>query len=338
MRPQSPAHRAGMSLTELLVVIAILGLLAISVVPVLGTTAELRRTQGACRAASSFMAKTQARSIGRSTGSGFRILPINAMSFAADRLVAVDSPEPYRGDTATAAVTITAGTIAQPAVNGDFARLASLSITANDILRFDGRGPSYRISSATPEQITFALRNGALSENLGQSPLNTPWPSPGAHTVEIFRQPIQTGSPLTIPENRAIDLRWSGFGAAGLGVAMSGSFAAGSTVTVLFDGSGRMRQITEVLSSGDTTITTATLPVFFLVGRADRAGQNQQFPLDPNDDTVGANWQYADSWWLAIDPGAGIVKASECNATATTPLESQLFIRQTLTADASVRK
>lgn len=331
-------RHAGMSLTELLVVIAILGLLAITVVPALGTTAELRRTQGASRAASSFMAKTQARSIGRSTWSGFRVLPINAGSAAADRLVAVDSPEPYRGDTATAAITISAGAIgtgtASPA---DFARLASFSITNNDVIRFDGRGPTYQITSGSTLPITFALRGASSSENLGQSPLNTPWPSAGAHTVEIFRQPIQTGSPLTIPENRAIDLRWSGFGAAGLGVAMSGSFAAGSTVTVLFDGSGRMRQITEILPSGATTIATATLPVFFLVGRADRAGQNQQFPLVPNDDTVGANWQYADSWWLAIDPGAGIVKASECNATATTPLDSQLFIRQALTANSGVR-
>lgn len=329
-----------MSLTELLVVIAILGLLAVTVVPVLGTSAESRRTQGASRAVSSFMAKAQARSIGQSTWSGFRILSLNATSFAADRLLAVESPEPYRGDTASAAVTITAGVTGTatpfPVGSTDFTRLGAFTITNNDVIRFDGHGPLYQITSGNNLPITFALRGPSATENVGQSSLNTPWPSPGQHTVEIFRQPISAGSPFTIPENRAIDLRWSGFGAAGLGLAMSGSFSAGSTVTVLFDGAGRMRQITTVLASGSTTVATATQPIFLLVGRADRAG-NDPATLNPTDDTLGANWQYADSWWLAIDPRAGIVKASECNATATTPVDSQLFIRQTLTASSGNR-
>lgn len=326
--------RSGMSLTELLVVIAILGLLAITVVPAFGTSAELRRTRGASRAVSSVMAKAQARSIGRPTWSGFRILPMSSGS-GADRVVVVDSHPPYRGDTATAAVTVAAGATgtgtATPVVAGDFAWLSSLAITANDVIRFDGRGPAFRITSANALPILFALRGPSGGEDVGQSQLNTPWPSAGPHTVEIFRQPMPAGTPFVIPENRVIDLRWSRYGA-------GGSFNADDTVTVLFDSSGRMRQISAVAVTGSQTTITASMPLFLLVGRADRAGRNEQLPLDPNDDTLGANWQYADSWWLAIDPGAGIVKAAECNATADTLIDSQRFIRQTLTDSADGKK
>lgn len=324
--------RLGMSLTELLVVIAILGLLSITVIPALNSNNDARRTRAACRAVSSYLAKAQARSVGRTTWSGFKILASSSTSFAADRLVIVDCPEPYRGDSATAAVTVTAGAsgTATPVVPGDFTRLSSLAITDRDVIRFDGRGPLYHVATASPAQILFGLRNSAAKENLGQSFLNTPWPSAGPHSIEIFRQPTPAGVPLLLPEDRAIDLQWSGYGSAAFGAPLTSTFGAGATITVLCDNSGRLRQFSVTDSSGNTSITTATVPLFLLVGRFDRAG-NPQAPIDPNDDTVGANWQHADSWWLAMDPSSGIVKASECNATATTFADSQLFIRQALT-------
>ena len=59
---------------------------------------------------------------------------------------------------------------------------------------------------------------------------------------------------------------------------------------------------------------TVTGPVFFLVGRADRAMNDFNLPstFDGSDDTKGFNWQYGDSYWIVIDPASGIVKTSEC--------------------------
>jgi prepilin-type N-terminal cleavage/methylation domain-containing protein len=328
------SHRSGMSLTELLVVIAILGLLSITVIPALNSNNESRRTRAASRAVSSYLAKAQARSVGRTTWSGFRILASSSTSFAADRVVVVDCPEPYRGDSATAAVNVSVGFsgTATPVNAGDFTRLSngSLTVTDNDVIRFDGRGPTYQVMSANSLPILFSLRNASSKENLGQSAVNTPWPSAGSHSIEIFRQPIPAGTPFQLPDDRAIDLQWSGYGPAVIGGALTSSFPQGSNVTVLCDNSGRVRQYSVTTAAGVTTTRTASVPLFLLIGRADRAA-NPQASLDPNDDTVGANWQYADSWWLAMDPSSGIVKASECNATATTFADSQLFIRQALT-------
>ena len=334
MHTKHTPHRLGMSLTELLVVIAILGLLSITVIPALNSNSESRRTRAASQGVSSYLAKAQARSVGRTTWSGFRILASGSASFAADRVVVVDCPEPYRGDSATAAVNVSAGVsgTATPVNASDFTRLSngSLTITAHDGIRFDGRGPTYQVMSSNSLPILFSLRNASSQENLGQSAVNTPWPSAGSHSIEIFRQPIPAGTPFQLPDDRTIDLRWSGYGPAAIGAALTSTFPQGSTVTVLCDNSGRLRQYSITTAAGVTTTRTANIPLFLLVGRADRAA-NAQASLDPNDDTVGANWQYADSQWLAIDPSSGIVKASECNATATAFADSQLFIRQALT-------
>jgi hypothetical protein len=84
-------------------------------------------------------------------------------------------------------------------------------------------------------------------------------------------------------------------------------------VTVLFDATGRVRQIFTQNAAGANRITV-TGPVFFLVGRVDRANNDPTLAstYDGKDDTKGFNWQYGDSYWIVIDPASGIVKTSEC--------------------------
>jgi hypothetical protein len=50
--------------------------------------------------------------------------------------------------------------------------------------------------------------------------------------------------------------------------------------------------------------------VYLLIGRADRVAQD--FVASPTVDSAGANWQYPDSFWVAIDPATGVVKTAEC--------------------------
>jgi hypothetical protein len=72
-----------------------------------------------------------------------------------------------------------------------------------------------------------------------------------------------------------------------------------------------------------------TGPLFLLVGRADRVGQAFA-TLSGTNDTLGANWQYADSTWLAIDPMTGVVRSAACTVSQTTAVNSQTWIRQAL--------
>ena len=340
MRSTLSIRRAGMTLVELLVVITILGLLAVTVLPSLATSAESRRTRETTRMVSSFIAKAQGRAIGRQEWSGLKLAAVNASSVAAIDLFLADVPEAYRGDTTSAALTIS-GTpsstmaTAVPASAGDISFSGSVGIQPGDSIRFDGRGTPYEISSASSTSIIFKLRgNSAVAkEDVGQSAHNTPWPALNVpHTFEIYRQPQPSGLPLTLAGGRAIDLYWSGFGPpqsngiAGTYQQFSTLGGAGSSVSILFDSVGRLRQL--VIGAYHYTVTG---PVYLLIGRADRAGQGYG-TLNTNDDSLGANWQYPDSYWIAIDPLTGLVRTSECTPNATTVLESQAWIRQALLA------
>ena len=75
MPPHTSHFRRGMTLVELLVVVAIFLVLAVTVLPALSATAELRRGREAARMVSSFIAKAQWRAIGRREWSGFQLVP-----------------------------------------------------------------------------------------------------------------------------------------------------------------------------------------------------------------------------------------------------------------------
>jgi hypothetical protein len=202
------------------------------------------------------------------------------------------------------------------------------STRTGDLLRLDGRGPFYEVAAISSGMLQFRLRGVGSIEDAGQSTHVTPWPtpSPATHTFEIFRQPVVTGSPLLLPGNRAIDLSWSGWGPS----TSYTTIASGSTVSVLFDGTGRLRQIVTIAPAGSVTRSRVTGPLFLLVGRADRVGQAFVSTLSGTNDTLGANWQYPDSTWIAIDPMTGIVRSAACTVSQTSAINSQGWIRQAL--------
>jgi prepilin-type N-terminal cleavage/methylation domain-containing protein len=353
MRRPSVKHRRGMSLVELLVVVAILGLLAVTVLPNLANTTESRRSREAVRVASTFVSNAKSRAIGRREWSGFMLVAAAPGAAAAVDLFLADVPSPYRGDTADATVTCSGtntgssppsrtATAVVTELGSSLAFVASLNIQPGDQIRFDGRGPLFEIlapptSAALRFGLPGATEQGA-TEGLGYSPQNTPWPAadPVRHTFEIVRRPEVSGAPLTLTDGRAIDLRWSGMGSPLSSEYVS--FSNASPVFVMFDGTGRLRQV--VLPTGRVTVTSA---VFLLLGRADRAGQNPA-PVAPSDDSGGANFQYGDSHWIVIDPTSGVAKVAEC-VPSPVPLgtsaaeinemivASQRWIRESLVTD-----
>lgn len=342
---------------ELLIVVAIIGLLAATVLPNVANTADSRRGREAARIVSSFVAKAQSRAVGRREWSGFRMVATNTTSsFAAVDLFLVDVPPAYRGDSFDATVIITdlgAGSRrnASPEPPEGLAMLESSGVAPSDTVRFDGRGPLFELIEAKTSGFSFTPLGSETkaTDRLGYTPHNTPWPAPTPvrHTFEIFRKPVPTGTPLTLADGLAIDLYWSGVGppeANGTGetyrrfAILSGTTGlptAGASASVLFDGTGRLRQI--VCTSGTMTNRfPATGPVFLLVGRADRTISGTTFIANPATDSEGANWQYPDSYWIGIDSLSGIAKTAECkpNPGGATEyqrlIDSQRWIRESL--------
>jgi prepilin-type N-terminal cleavage/methylation domain-containing protein len=337
-----PTRRAGMTLVELLVVVAIIGLLAVTVLPNVASTTDNRRSREAARVTSSFFAKAQSRAIGRPEWAGVTLLPppTNPTALFAIDLFQANVPQVYRGESYASTATLTLPASSKPqdqpkraiyfsdAPSRDWRFSAARSVTDGDLIRFNGRGPWYELTSLVEDTTRDAnspavmLRGVATdssgnailvsSQSVGHSTTNTPWPTLDVgHQFEILRKPVRNGSAFTIPDGRCIDLAWSGFGAAA--VFGSNRFTTpGTAVTLLFDATGRVRQIF-TQSPGATPIrVTVTGPVFFLVGRVDRAG-NSAAALNQTEDSVGANWQYGDSYWIVIDPASGIVKTAECS-------------------------
>jgi prepilin-type N-terminal cleavage/methylation domain-containing protein len=344
--------RRGVSLIELLVVIAIITALAVTVIPNVTNTAEARRGREAARMVSSFIAKAHSRAIGRREPAGLMVTSVGPASFAAIDLFLADVPPPYRGDTVNATLTVSGSgqprrtAVPSPGSPGALDDVVTISATTSDLIRFGGRGPFYQLTSPpTPAGVEIRMQgfedSNLSPDDLGYTSRNTPWPATEPLAFEIFRQPQSSGSPLSLDGGRAVDLFWSGYGPPRVdranGTTVTDTYrrftASGSRISVVFDGTGRLRQVVEA-SPAATNRRAVTGAVFLLIGRLDRINgdPNAANTFNSTDDATGANWQYPDSWWVAIDPLTGMTKIAECKPGVATVEDSQQWVREALLA------
>jgi len=362
-------RRAGLTIVELLVVVGIMLAFAAVVVPSLGTSIESRRGREAVRMLTTLISKAQVRALGGREWAGFMVDTGTGSSYAAVDVSLADVPPVYRGDAVPALLQVTGSTIlgtrTASGTNGELELSGTSGVRGGDLIRFDDRGPFYEIDSGTTlgpavtgTTIRFEFRgfdsaqnfdasnpDDAMNEESGYRLHNTPWPSVTSTGLpfEILRQPVRSGSPFTLPDARVIDLQYSGYGPPVTGAFRTFADVVGAgnrvaSVAVLFDGTGRLRQL--LVAVGVATASprrlTVTGPVLLLVGRPDRIGQGFNAAAGGDDDGIGANWQYADSYWIAIDPFTGVVRSAMCKPNSVGAsdqvkmLDSQEYVRQAL--------
>lgn len=360
------ASRDGMTLVELLVVVSILGLLSVTVLPAFSSGESARASRRAAAAVSSLVAQSQATSLGQTSAAGLWIEPLSAV--AAIDLSIARRPEPYRGDTFTAAVSLT-----QPSRPSDPVSLTFSRGGADVALMMTTKTPAFSaampgrplVSSGDLIQIghgadLFALEcdpqptadgfKARLRNEAGQTPANTIWPTPSVaggatiwHSFKIHRKPAPSGSLQSIANGMAIDLAWSGIGSERFGpTPLAGDddyppaagYNAGQAIAMMFDSAGAVTEVNFLSTALSGAALDTRVPVrgtvLLLVGRIDRCGL--AYNPAPTEANPGANWQYADSTWIAIDPRSGLARAVPPalhihNAPVTNARDSQEFVR-----------
>lgn len=360
------ASRGGMTLVELLVVVSILGLLSVTILPAFSSGESARASRRAAAAVSSLVAQSQATSLGQTTAAGLWIEPLSGV--AAIDLAIARRPEAYRGDTFTAAVSLT-----QPARPSDPVQLTFSRGGADVALMTTMKAPAFSAGSEPRPLVSngdliqighgadlFALEcdsqptvtgfKARLRSEAGQTPANTVWPTPSApggattwHNFKIHRKPAPAGSLLSIANGMAIDLAWSGIGSERFGPAPlagddgyppAAGYNAGQAIAMMFDSAGAVTEVNFLATALSGTALDARVPVrgtvLLLVGRIDRCGL--PFNPAPTEANPGANWQYADSTWIAIDPRSGLARAVPPalhirNTPVTNARDSQVFVR-----------
>jgi len=342
--------RHGMTLIELLVVMSILGLLSVTVLPAFSNGESARAGRRAAAAVSSLVAQSQATALGRAPAAGLWIEPLSAV--AAIDLSIAQRPEPYRGDTFTAAVSLTPPASPTDPVQLTFSRggadVAQMS-ALQSALSAPGAGPRPLVSDGDLIQIghgadlfmlerdTRSTSNGyqaRLRPEAGQTPANTLWPTPSAagrsttwHSFTIHRKPAPMGALQSLGHGMAIDLAWSGVGTERFGPApLAGDdgytplagYNPGQALAMMFDSAGAVAEVvflnTALSGAGAEASVPVHGPILLLVGRIDRCGL--PYNPAPTEDSPGANWQYADSIWIAIEPLSGVCKTAACDAKA----------------------
>ena len=341
-----------MTLVELLVVVAILGLLSVVVLPNLSNPGNARKAREAARAVSGFIANVQSRAIGTRGGSGLWLEPLpNAITDSAGlpHVVVIDLfsaqiPEPYAGEALNSTVLVTpVGASANLTFQNRFQLPANLASLPNMAIRFANSPTSFRLGSVN---VNAGSGVATMDTSRNQTAYNTPWPVADVNGIsyEVFLPATKEPSvSLTLGNGMAIDLAWSGVGTERFGPApLAGDdgyptlpgYNPGQALALMFDSAGAVAEVVflnTALSGARAEVSVPVRgPILLLVGRIDRCGL--PYHAAPTEDSPGANWQYADSMWIAIDPKTGLARSVPPaihiqNQPVTNARDSQSFVR-----------
>lgn len=319
-----------MTLIELLLVISVSVLLLAVAVPLLRIPLQGRKAREASRQIGAIIARAKAvaAETNRAAGVLFRRADANLPGgpYYAFQISVVETPPPYMGDDAAALATIAPNSFV---ANLTGSSLMPYLVVPGDMIRFDYKGPYYRIAQITPDPNDPTLTNVAFTDpfNPGGPP---PVPVAGV-PYQVFRSPQSLANsvgavsslrpPLELPNGIVVDLSVSGVGAGLRQFALTpeGEPAAMTDVLVMFEPDGSVQRVyhnTNVVSHPSPppqqlAIWEGIVPqdsIFLLVGRLEQVSPADIFLVSQD---VTANLMDENSIWVAINHKTGKVTAAE---------------------------
>jgi len=303
-----------------LVVVSIMLLLVVAAVPRMRPALDTRRIREAARAVNVYVSTARNRAIENGRPWGVAILRDENLPLAGARLIQVEVPPPYGGDTDTSTVTITQQsgwkcTVSFP--SGEDPVSAGL-VHTSDVLRLNYQGHYWTITEISGTSWTFSSATAS----------NPPIIS-GAR-FQIFRQPVQSSvAPLQLPKSVVVDLWYSG--TASTQFSTTGSLATSTPVpTVVFSSTGAVNEVAadSFTVSNPSGIVAALEPIYLMVGRRDRvpllASQGGSAVAEDN----LTNLQDLTNLWLAINPQTGYITCAEMASGAPDIATARQFARE----------
>ncbi len=316
--------RNAMTLVELLVVVTIIGLLALTVGPMLQSNNDNRVLSNAADLMSLHLSDASSQSIGQSKGVGVWLegtnlgQPLFALEFAR-------TPSPVSG---TATVTSPSPVGAPPLPRAMIALPSSPDPTGGRI-QFLGSPSVFQVAS--PGIIQMLENHNYNNDSFPK--VGTPIP----YQLTLPPRVKNSFRSRQLSGGACIDAAYSSIGLHGTS-GLYRPLAAFSAVAVMFDALGR--PTTAWLQSANGSFERHDLGpldvLLLLIGSAAQAGND--VVAEPDDDNPGANIQNPYAVWVVLDPKTGASMTVENNAAGITPannasvnlLTAQQFVRQKL--------
>lgn len=315
-----------MTLPELLVVVAIIGLLAVTVLPVLGGSRKRTQAREAADLVVSHVSEVAAKALGSRYGAStwYETEPVGAGNDQA--VVQLGYGRARMGVTGSTSIT----------ASGSVSLSAGLASYLPAPIEFAG-SPNHFLATSTSQISATASGLSALNRTLSNSTIpisNKPVP----YVLHLPPRLRMTASARSVPANMAIDFACSSIGVAGFTEPTSKvvSLANYKCVAITFDRTGRAARVWLTAGHPETTPTSAwqfvtldsATPIVFLVGPRGNIGN--AYVAAPTDDDPGATWQDPDARWVLVDPRTSVVRSIENYAKATTLDQSLRFVVETL--------
>lgn len=308
--------RRGLTLVELLVVIIILGLLGVTVTPLLVGNRDQKSIRNAADAAESMFSHVATKAMTTPTGAAawLETDPTGAGNDAAVSKIAFAR---------VPAVASGATTISPASVSPETNASVSLSLStsfANDLpapIEFAGIPGVF---SATGTSTVTSL-DTAVSGVMNRTKWNATAPPASSvavpYTLHLPPRPSSLASVTPLPGGVAVDLTSSQIGLTYPVTSLSGV----KRLAIEYDRTGSPAAVwtSNSHSSGGwgRQVLTSSTPIVLAIGMRSQAGA--AWVQNPTEDNPGVSWQSPFARWLLIDPRNGsarVIEAGSCKGAA----------------------
>ena len=298
-------HR-GMTLVELLVVLVIMGLLTVTVVPLLVGNRDKKSVREAADAVESAFSHVATKAMTSPHGAAAWLATGTGSSYATSSIAFARVPAVANGTTTIAAVNATTVTVS----------LSLSSSFANDLpapIEFAGIPGMFTATGTTSVTCATTSVSGAMNRTYWNS---SPPPASSAsvpYSIHLPPRPSSFASTTPLPNGVAIDLSASQIGLNSSATLLSGY----RRIAIEYDRTGAPLSVwmSTATSGGGWTrqALTASTPIVLAIGMQSQAGEI--WVSVPTEDNPGASWQSPFARWVLIDPRNGstrVIEAGSC--------------------------